>query len=169
MAETRRGIPEYCFRHHPSASEDVRGYPRHFRAEDGRWKIGNYFDKDGNSLNGRNWGGMPKVLLPSDPMDIRGLCGRKMEDGGLLWGWGGADFHKCQKLGRRGRNIASFGFRGSPRYVWTEDGSGGIIRKNLENRRRWQKLVRIGHILSSVSLRLFPRTAVDTAVSAQHP
>ena len=84
MAETRAGWAKYCIRQVPPSSADVRGHPRHVWGEDGRWKMGNYEEKQNEiGLNGRNQGGVGKYCfrqLPRKSVDIRGMRGRKMED-----------------------------------------------------------------------------------------
>ena len=56
----------------PSASADVRGHTRNVWKEDGRWKLGNYEDKQRKiGLNGINQGAMDRILLPSAPVSSR--------------------------------------------------------------------------------------------------
>ena len=131
MADTRAGWGGYFFRLLPSASADVRGHPRHVWAEDGRWKLGNYEEKQRKiGLNGRNQGGMGEILLPSASVSFRGrpwtsaacVDGRWKMEAVKLWGKTEKNWPKWRKLGRGGRNIAAVRFRGHPRHVWTEDG-----------------------------------------------
>ena len=48
MTETWEGLAKYCFRQSPQVYADVLA----MCAEDGRWKTGNYEEKDENGLNG---------------------------------------------------------------------------------------------------------------------
>ena len=76
----------------PSTYVSFRGHPRHVWTEDGRWKLGDYEEKQRKfELNGRTQGGMGEILLPSASVSFRGLsvdigamCGRKLPEG--RWG-----------------------------------------------------------------------------------
>ena len=83
--------------------------------------------------------GRPKYSSRPHPQasaDIRGMCGRRMEDGICeIMRKNREKRHKWHKLGRGGRNIASVSIRGHPRHVWTEDGRWKmvIMRGTREN------------------------------------
>ena len=52
---------------------DVLGRPRHVWTEEGRWQLGNYEGKRRKiGLNGRNKGGVAKILHPSASVSFRG-------------------------------------------------------------------------------------------------
>ena len=67
-------------------------------------------------------------------MDVSDVCGRKMADGGIIR----AKTEKAlngRNYGRMAKLLypqASFIYRGHPRFVRTEDGSGEIIMEKKE-------------------------------------
>ena len=70
----------------PSAPADVRGHPRNKWADGGRWGVMRInreksikWQKLG--MGGRNIASVSFCQLPWAPVDIRGMCGRKMGDG----------------------------------------------------------------------------------------
>ena len=106
----------------PSASADVRGHPRHVWAEDGRWGQVEYEEKQKNrpkwKTPGRDARNIASVSLRQPPwtsVDIRGMYGRKMEDGcreimrKTVKTW-----PKWKQPGRDGPNIATACFRQLP-------------------------------------------------------
>ena len=105
---------------------------------DGRWKVGNYYEKGRKCLKwgklGRGGGIIASFGIrhhPRTSVDIRDVCGRKMESTEVL----GADrkSHKWHEQGRNEEIIGAVSFRGHPRCAWVEDGRWGIIRKKTGN------------------------------------
>ena len=104
MTETRAGLAKYCFRQLPSASADVRGHPGHVWTEDGRWEMGNNEEKQRKiGLNGRNQGGVGKILLPSDSVSFRGRPRTSATCVDGRWKLGNYE-EKQWKIGLNGRN-----------------------------------------------------------------
>ena len=110
---------------HASASVSFRGRQWTSAAfADGRSKMedGKLCGKtDKNGINGRNQGGVGDIdsvslsQLPRTPGDVRGMCGRKMEDGSWeIMRKTQKNLPKWKKIGRGGRNISSASFRGRP-------------------------------------------------------
>ena len=101
MEETGAGWGEYCFRQLPSAPAEVRGHPLHLWTEDGRWKLWNYEGKKeknrpkwqtpgrgGSNIDAVSFRKLPEASAdvrghPRTSVDIRGMCGGKMEAGEL--------------------------------------------------------------------------------------
>ena len=103
---------------------------------------------------------------PRTSADVRDVCGRMMEAGGVT--------RKRLKMAQMAETRAgrpNYCFRqlpetsadilGRPRCVWAANGTWGIIRKRAEKCPKWQKLGRNGEIIAPVSLRLLPSTSVD--------
>ena len=84
-----------------SASVGARGHPMHVWAEDGRWKLGNYEEKQRAKWpkwqkpgrRGRNIASVSYSQLLRTSVDIRSACGRKTEDG--RWGITRENRRKC--------------------------------------------------------------------------
>ena len=77
------GWRKYCIRKPPLASLDILGRPRRVWAEDRSCGI----IRGGNrakTISGRNYDGVAELLLPPATVDIRDVCGRKMERGGII-------------------------------------------------------------------------------------
>ena len=97
MSETRAEWRNYCFRQLPADSVCFRGHMRCVWVGDRRW--GDFYEKERNSLNVRNYGGVGELLLPSSSFSFRvhPRC-VWVEDG--TWGI----IRKRQKNALNGRN-----------------------------------------------------------------
>ena len=122
MEETRAEWANCCFRRRPRTSADIREVCGR-KMEDG----GLLGKRQKYALNGRNYGGMGKLLLPTSTVDVREVCGGEMKPGVLL----GERHKKCpkwQKVERNGEIIASVSFR---HHQWTSAMRVGGVAKLL--------------------------------------